>query len=108
MVVQPIGLAVANDGSLRRAWDAVELRQRGEAPSYLLIAQPEHARLAGELAAHFISPLFPTLSKQAIEAISAHDEGWSQMPGESAADPRPLLTASGKPRSFIEFPPAEF
>ena len=109
MVVQPLGVTFGAEGPACSAWRAIEARQRRPAASYLLVAQPEHARLSGELAAKFTSSEFPTLSAEVIEAIGAHDEGWSRFPGECYDGGRePMLTDAGKPRSFIEFPPADF
>jgi hypothetical protein len=129
MVVQPLGVSFAAEGTargasgvasscdagMRPAWRAVEARQRREAESYLLVGQPEHARLSGDLAANFTSPQFPTLSPEMTEAIGAHDEGWSLFPAECANEHstpmdrgEPMLTTDGKPRSFIEFAPADF
>jgi hypothetical protein len=42
-----------------------------------------------------------------VQAIAAHDAGWLQFPGEGC-EGAPLLTDEDKPRSFIEFEPAEF
>jgi hypothetical protein len=60
------------------------------------------------LAAHFVSPTFPRLSHEAVEAIGAHDTGWGIYPGESNGVGDALLTRDGKPRSFIEFGPEDF
>jgi hypothetical protein len=86
----------------------VEARQRQRAESYLLITQPDHAQLSGELARAFVSDMFPRLSPDALDAIGAHDAGWSKFPGEASLGEPPMLTPDGKPRSFIEFAPAEF
>jgi hypothetical protein len=106
MVVQPLGCQCSAGDGVISAWSAVEARQRAQADSYLLVSQPDHAHLSGELAAHFVSPRFPSWSKEVVDAIGVHDDGWSSMPGEFHGDPQ--LTADGKPRSFIEFTPQEF
>jgi hypothetical protein len=108
VVVQPLGVAFqAQEGEARPAWPSVEERQRASSDAYLLISQPDHAKLSGDLARRFVSPAFPRLSEHVIAAIGAHDEGWRVFPGEADGD-APLLTSEGKPRSFIEFEPAEF
>lgn len=108
MVVQPLGVTFeTRTTEARPAWQAVEERQLARSDAYLLISQPDHAKLSGDLARRFVSPAFPRLSDQVIEAIAAHDEGWRSFPGEADHE-APLLTAAGKPRSFIEFEPAEF
>jgi len=107
MVVQPLAVAFPADPSgPQSAWTAVETRQRCTAHSYLLVSQPDHAQLSGEVAAHFVSPHFPRLSREAIEAIAVHDSGWKRFPGETEGEP--ALTLTGKPRSFIEFEPDQF
>jgi hypothetical protein len=121
MVVQPLAVFGAHgaacsgfgqpsqgDSAACSAWHAVEARQRRQAASYLLVPQPDHAKLSGDLAARFTSPGFPSLSPDVVEAIGAHDEGWSQFAGECGDGSEPMLTGDGKPRSFIEFPPADF
>jgi len=107
VVVQPLGVEFETGGDARPAWPAVEKRQLARADAYLLVSQPEHAKLSGDLARQFFSHAFPPLSEQVMEAIAVHDEGWRSFPGEADGD-APLLTVEGKPRSFIEFEPAGF
>jgi uncharacterized protein DUF3891 len=108
VVLQPSPFSCADRASCRPAWQAIEARQRARAASYVLVTQPDHAQLSGDLAAQFVSPAFPALSGDAVAAIAAHDSGWAQMPGESDANREPMLTPEGKPRSFIEFTPPDF
>ena len=58
------------------AWNAVEATQRtkGEAA---LITQPDHARLAGAIAAAFEPKRFARLDESIVSAIAVHDEGWA-------------------------------
>ncbi len=87
------------------AWLAVGPRQQVQAGSYWLVAQPDHARLSGELAANFVAP---KLEEAIVQGIGLHDAGWAIF--EAETDPRtpPLVTASGKPRAFTEMPPEDF
>jgi hypothetical protein len=108
VVVQPLGVTFHNrDRQPRFAWQAVEERQRAFSDAYLLVSQPDHAKLSGDLARQFVSPAFTHFSDRMIEAIGAHDDGWRVFPGE-ADHGAPLLTIARKPRSFIEFEPSEF
>ena len=50
MVVQPLGAEFETGGDARPAWQAVEKRQLARADSYLLVSQPDHAKLSGDLA----------------------------------------------------------
>jgi Protein of unknown function (DUF3891) len=109
MVLQPLGFTPAESDGAVPAWPAVEVRQKQTATEYLLVTQPEHARLSGELAARFASPVFPALTPDAVQAIGLHDAGWAHFQGESSvATATPMLTECGKPRSFIEFAPDAF
>jgi hypothetical protein len=87
------------------AWVAVNQRQHAKADSYWLIAQPDHARLSGELAAHFANP---KLDDAVVRGIGAHDSGWSIFEAETSPGAEPLITPDGKPRSFTEMPPQDF
>ena len=98
------------------AWEAVERKQRQAADEWWLIAQPDHAALAGDLAAALSSPLFPQLDSNLIHAISLHDSGWSRFDGGVRGTGRelevslcdPKLGPDGRPLSFFEMTPAEF
>lgn len=88
-------------------WSAIAAQQRRLAPAYWLVPQPEHARLSGELAANFVSPLFPQLSSDIVRGIGLHDCGWSLFAWEGSEGEPPLM-AGGKPQSFIEIAPPDF
>jgi len=83
------------------AWDAVEPIQRKSYPECWLIAQPDHAALAGDIAAHLCPPVFPRLDSDVLRAIALHDEGWG--PFDTRA-----LESRQAPRSFLDEPPATF
>jgi hypothetical protein len=87
--------ASAGDGFVP-AWSAIEPTQHCE-PGCWLIAQPDHAELAGDLARRFAHP---ALDGEIIEAIRLHDAGWA------ALDEKEL--DSDRPRSFLAMSPAEF
>jgi hypothetical protein len=82
------------------AWQAVEKRQRQSADSWWLIAQTDHAALAGDLAARLDFPSIPSLSSDVIRAIALHDAGWAQFDRDAVASSMPL--------SFLAIPPAQF
>jgi hypothetical protein len=98
------------------AWQAVEEKQRQPAKDWWLIAQPDHAALAGDLAANLNSPLFPQLDQDLIRAIALHDAGWAQLDGGERGTGHdlqvvlrdPKLDAQGRPLSFLEMTPEEF
>jgi hypothetical protein len=90
------------------AWQAVERLQRAQAPAYRLVTQPDHALLAGALAALFVAPGFPALDPLVVRAIEVHDAGWSLLDPEADPSAPPALDDAGKPLSFIEVSPPDF
>jgi len=66
-----------------------------------LITQPEHARLAGELATQWGNPHFagPTPREALICAATHHDDGWLELDGLPAYNP-----AARRPAHFTELP----
>jgi|SRR5579871_4364890 len=105
-----------NAGHVVSAWAAVERAQKQTARAYWLVAQPDHAALAGDLAAAFSSPEVKGIGEQVAQAISLHDAGWAKFDlkeDTSAAPPHelefhPMCSAAGKPLSFFEIGPADF
>ncbi len=83
------------------AWDAVEAIQKDPGAECWLIAQPDHAALAGDIAEHLAPALFPGLDQPVRESIGLHDEGWG--PRDAAAFDSPA-----RPASFIDEAPATF
>jgi Protein of unknown function (DUF3891) len=97
------------------AWDAVSRTQKQPASSWWLIAQPDHAALAGDLAANLVSPDFPKLDSEVLEAIALHDAGWAQfdtvqLPKRTISDqsPHPSPIQNHRPLSFLDIKPADF
>jgi hypothetical protein len=107
MVLRPVEFPAPEKGQPVAAWPAIAERQKCDAPGYWLISQPDHARLSGELAAHFASERFPAVEPLLARIVAQHDCGWADFPGESGAS-EPLLTAHGRPRAFTEFAPPQF
>ena len=108
MVLFPQSHAATKSAHLIPAWKAIEPRQHLRADSYLLVTQPDHATLAGALAAGFVSPQFPRLHPGIVEAIAVHDAGWALFAEEAGPAAAPALDAQGKPLSFVEIAPADF
>ncbi len=65
---------------------------------WLLITHRDHARLAGEFAAHWNNAEFAAPEPRAdiITAVARHDDAWAARDGE------PLLTREGKPSAFTQ------
>ncbi|MGI9100843.1 MAG: DUF3891 family protein [Terriglobales bacterium] len=113
MVLRPInGCRLQASGSRQNhfvpAWPPVERAQRHLADKYWLVTQPDHASLAGALAANFTSPDFPKIDEQIARAIEVHDAGWAIFESEAQMNVAPPLDARGKPLSFIEIVPQDF
>lgn len=70
-------------------------------PHWALISQVEHARIAGELAAHWGAPPFEPLAPrdEMLAAIFHHDDGWADWERSPEVDPR-----QGRPLEFTEMP----
>jgi Protein of unknown function (DUF3891) len=102
--------------SLCSAWAVVEDKQKQPAQEWWLIAQPDHAALAGDLAALLETPLIPNLDELVLRAISLHDSGWARFDGGERGTGReleislrePQVDANGKPLSFLEMTPEQF
>jgi len=98
------------------AWEAVERKQRQVSQEWWLVAQPDHAALAGDIAANLCFPCLPKLDPQIIHAIALHDAGWVFFDGGERGTGRelevclcdPKLDNTGRPLSFLEMTPAEF
>lgn len=71
---------------------------RREEDGWLLISQPAHAWLAGELAARWGNDEFepPTPHNAVIMATRLHDIGWAEW------DAQPRLNDQGRPVNFLE------
>lgn len=94
------------DGTPIPAWRAVEKRQKQRARDWWLVAQPDHAVLAGDLAARLDFPTIPTLSPEVIAAISAHDAGWAEF--DNVKTPTTSSLKLTPPVSFLEICPVDF
>ncbi len=89
------------------AWQAISATQLRRRDAYWLITQPDHAALAGALAARFDAPDFPQLEPDVVCVIGLHDAGWSIFSSETG-DTAPPLNREGKPLSFFEIAPPDF
>src|SRR5215216_7655394 len=69
----------------------------------LIIGQPAHAWVSGQLARAWGNDAFPAPSPREPVCLAAeqHDVGWAD------ADLAPLLGGGGRPLSFLEYPRAE-
>jgi hypothetical protein len=109
MVLHPLDSPAPIDGTAPiPAWAAVAERQKCHARAYWLISQPDHAQLAGDLAANFVSRDFPHVNPELARAIGVHDSGWGIFGPEANTSDAPFLSGEGKPLAFIEFEPEQF
>ena len=83
------------------AWEAIERKQREPADDWWLVAQPDHAAIAGTLARKITSPVFPVMDEDVVLAIALHDDGWASF--DSAPQ-----SSNSRPLSFLDAPVAEF
>ncbi len=100
MVLHPLD----RDESHKRcvpAWEAVARSQKQPSREWKLIAQPDHADLAGDLAERICWEFFPAVDDDVAQGIRLHDEGWAEF------DSSPIVR-SGRPCSFLDLGPGEF
>ncbi len=89
------------------AWAIVARLQGIESEQYLLVGQPDHAKLSGEIAAKITASFFPKIDESTARAISAHDAGWAQFPFERDLQGEPPRTQTGRPQHFMQVSLAE-
>jgi Protein of unknown function (DUF3891) len=96
----------ADDSS---AWALVEAAQRAVRMPCLLIPQPAHAVLAGELAAGLLPAAFGELPPEIVRAIQMHDTGWASSDAQQIQRLRSEGPQASKavPVSFVVISPAE-
>jgi|SRR5271165_147881 len=117
MVLRPEGLSELPKGGFVSAWEAVAGSQQTISAKYHLVRQPDHARLAGQLAEQFSIPGAPTVDDDIVRGISLHDEGWSdfdcgrkrlQATTAHYSETNVALNVEGKPLSFLEIKAGDF
>jgi hypothetical protein len=90
------------------AWAQVEAAQRDVRLPCLLVPQPAHAVLAGELAAALLAAPFGPLPSEIEQAIRMHDTGWAASDAQQIHRLRSGgAGANTAPISFIAIPPGE-
>ncbi|HWR15085.1 MAG TPA: DUF3891 family protein [Terriglobales bacterium] len=90
------------DDNMVPAWMVVAQTQGANASRYLLVGQPDHALLAGQLAAAFEAGFLPEITEQVSQGIAVHDNGWAQFPFERDLAMEPPVDANGRPKSFLQ------
>ncbi len=88
------------------AWARVDAAQRDARLPCLLVPQPAHAVLAGELAAGLLDTAFGELPAEIRQAIQMHDTGWASSDAQQIQRLR-SGPPEGKAVSFVAVSPAE-
>ena len=91
--------------SAASAWAKVEAAQRQVCLPCLLVPQPAHAVLAGELAGALTC--FGELPPEIKRAIQMHDTGWASSDAQQIERLRSGQAAKALPVSFLAISPAE-
>jgi Protein of unknown function (DUF3891) len=119
MILRSLGESPASaPDSNRSAWHFVEQAQERASTPLLLIPQPAHAVLAGELARAFVPEAFGQLPESILQAIRMHDTGWGLLDaaqihslrgGDKAksAQQGKKNSATVSPVSFLKTSPAD-
>jgi hypothetical protein len=91
------------------AWGRIEAAQRSARLPCLLVPQPAHAVLAGEIAAGLVPASFGELPPEIVRAIQMHDTGWASSDAQQIQRLRSGGPQAGKavPVSFVAIPPGE-
>jgi hypothetical protein len=87
--------------TIASAWAQVEAAQRDVGLPCLLVPQPAHAVLAGELAAALLTTPFGPLPSEIQRAIQMHDTGWAASDAQQIQRLRGPQAANAAPISFI-------
>jgi hypothetical protein len=99
---------LAESGGPSSAWARVEAVQRAVRLPCLLVPQPAHAVLAGELAARLVAASFGELPPEIVRAIQMHDTGWASSDAQQIQRLRSGgAQAHAAPVSFVAIPPGE-
>lgn len=116
MILRSLGKQIDPAGtSTDSAWALVEQAQLQAETPLLLIPQPSHAVLAGELADALLPAAFGDLPPTIRQAIRMHDTGWGLLDAEQIQRLRTVDASGGKgaqresdrPVSFLSVPPAD-
>ena len=112
MIVRPLVVTLAADPSRQPAvsvWTAIERSQTRKLEECWLITQPAHAALSAEMAAKLDADEFSGIDANVVRSIALHDAGWSAADARSIQDSRAVdgRKRSERPRTFLEYPPAE-
>jgi hypothetical protein len=96
-------------GGNRSAWGVVEATQRAVQLPCLLVPQPAHAVLAGELAGGLRPEIFGELAPEIKRAIQMHDTGWASSDAQQIQRLRAEGPHASKaaPVSFVDVAPTE-
>jgi hypothetical protein len=92
-----------------RAWAQIDAAQRSPQLPCLLVPQPAHAVLAGEVAAALLPGPFGELPAEIVRAIQMHDTGWASSDAQQIQRLRSGEAKGGKagPVSFVAIGAAE-
>jgi len=117
MVLRPEGPGGSLKAGFVSAWEAVANAQKKSSARYYLVRQPDHARLAGQIAERFSSPGAPVIDDDIVRGVSLHDEGWDgfdsgrkQLRATPAhySDVNIPVDGEGKPLSFLDIKAGDF
>jgi hypothetical protein len=93
------------EGKPSSVWERIEAAQRDVHLPCLLIPQPAHAVLAGEIAARLLA--FGELPPEIVRAIQMHDTGWAASDAHQIQRLRGEGAGKAAPVPFVAVSPAE-
>jgi hypothetical protein len=88
-------------------WKRVEEAQLDARTPCLLVPQPAHAVMAGDLAAALLPEVFGELPAEITQSILMHDTGWAMIDAAQIQRLRSNAARGTKPMSFVAASPQE-
>ncbi len=117
MILRPEAKPARINKALVSAWEAVACAEKTRASKYILVRQPDHARVSGEVARHLAITGASPVDDDLVLGITLHDEGWAAFDdGREHLQATPAnyshnhvaLNAEGRPLSFLEIKADDF
>jgi len=92
MILRPCAPAEFHNSDAQPAWRVIEQTEMNCARPCWIITQPDHAALAGDIAANLGPPLLDALDREVIQGIALHDEGWARFDAPMPSSDKELVS----------------
>jgi len=93
MILRPCAPAeIEHSEVVQPAWPVIEQTENNCARPCWIVTQPDHAALAGDIAARLGPPLIDAVDEEVISGIALHDEGWTRFDSPMPARDEELIS----------------